>query len=107
MVRVTHDDEWRPKTHWTAEECDLNWNDPTFDEVALRLEEAPDPPVNLWRALSGLTPKQRFVIDLRYGIGGNGQHTQDETASFMGISRQAVSRIEERALNRLRSGAVY
>lgn len=76
-------------------------DDPTFEAVSVRLEAQPDPPVDLWRALGRLTEKQRFVIDLRYGLNGKGEHSEQEISVLMGISQQAVSRISERAMESL------
>ncbi len=59
------------------------------------------------RALLGavdrvLEGREREVIVLRYGIGGGRPLTQWETAKRMNISRSYVSRIEKKALLRLR-----
>jgi RNA polymerase primary sigma factor len=54
-------------------------------------------------ALDGLEPRERQVMTLRFGIGHNRMHTPDETAQIVGLSRQGVFRLEERALARLRS----
>ena len=48
-----------------------------------------------------LTPREREIITLRYGIGGGEPRTQREIASLLGISRSYVSRIEKRALEKL------
>ena len=49
-----------------------------------------------------LTDQERQVILLRYGLGGNPPHRQREVAKITGISRSYVSRIEKRALEKLR-----
>ena len=49
-----------------------------------------------------LTPQERLVIQLRYGLGGGKAHRQREVAQVTGISRSYVSRIEKRALEKLR-----
>jgi len=52
--------------------------------------------------LSDLTPKQRFVIERRYGLLDDGCcYTLVEIAGAMGISNQAVSRLERSALSML------
>ena len=48
-----------------------------------------------------LTPQERQVIKLRYGLGGQPPQRQREVASITGISRSYVSRIEKRALEKL------
>lgn len=49
-----------------------------------------------------LTERERRVIRLRYGLGGAEPLTQRECAERLGISRSYVSRIEKRAIARLR-----
>lgn len=50
-----------------------------------------------------LTDQERQVILLRYGLGGHRPHRQREVAQVTGISRSYVSRIEKRALEKLRA----
>jgi len=49
-----------------------------------------------------LTDQERQVILLRYGMAGAKAHRQREVAQLLGISRSYVSRIEKRALQKLR-----
>ena len=49
-----------------------------------------------------LTEQERKVIVLRYGLSGHKPHRQREVARITGISRSYVSRIEKRALEKLR-----
>ncbi|HIS67125.1 MAG TPA: RNA polymerase sporulation sigma factor SigK [Candidatus Scatomorpha merdipullorum] len=51
---------------------------------------------------TALTERERRVIRLRYGLGGAEPLTQRECAERLGISRSYVSRIEKRAIARLR-----
>ncbi len=50
-----------------------------------------------------LSDQERQVIILRYGLGGGQSHRQREVAKLCGISRSYVSRIEKRALQKLRA----
>ena len=50
-----------------------------------------------------LTDQERQVIVARYGLGGGAPQRQREVAKLTGISRSYVSRIEKRALEKLRS----
>lgn len=50
-----------------------------------------------------LTPQEQTVIRLRYGLDGNTPQRQREVADRTGISRSYVSRIEKRALEKLRT----
>ena len=47
--------------------------------------------------------RERTIILKRYGLCGNKPHTQKEVAAMMGISRSYVSRIEKKALEKLRN----
>lgn len=51
-----------------------------------------------------LTGREREIIILRYGLGGSREITQREIGHRLGISRSYVSRIEKRALEKLREG---
>ena len=50
-----------------------------------------------------LTEQERQVIIARYGLGGGAPLRQREVAKLTGISRSYVSRIEKRALEKLRA----
>ena len=50
-----------------------------------------------------LTPREKEVILKRYGIGGGKVQTQRELAKKLNISRSYISRIEKKALEKLRS----
>lgn len=50
-----------------------------------------------------LTRREAEIIRLRYGLGGTVPLTQREIAASFGISRSYVSRIEKRALEKLRT----
>ena len=52
---------------------------------------------------TALTPQERQVIVLRYGLGSNQPHRQREVAEKIGLSRSYVSRIEKKALQKLRN----
>ena len=48
-----------------------------------------------------LTPRERKIINMRYGLNKEDEKTQKEIAKIMKISRSYVSRIEKRALTKL------
>ena len=57
----------------------------------------------LHRAIEGcLSDQEKEVIRLRYGLDGHPPKRQREVAKVTGISRSYVSRIEKRALQKLR-----
>ena len=55
-------------------------------------------------ALELLAPRERLVVDLRFGITKPRQYTLAEVGSQLGISRERVRQIERTALKKLRSG---
>ena len=75
-----------------AEDCDL------LEQICSREMAG-----QLRRAMeSCLTAQEKQVIVLRYGLNGQPPKRQREVAQITGISRSYVSRIEKRALGRLR-----
>ena len=51
---------------------------------------------------SELLPREREIIVLRYGLRGYQPRTQREVAKYLGISRSYVSRIEKKALEKMK-----
>jgi len=49
-----------------------------------------------------LKGREKRIIELRYGLANKGSKTQMEIAEMFGISRSYVSRIETKAINKLR-----
>lgn len=49
-----------------------------------------------------LQPRERMIVSLRYGLTGGKEMPQRELAKLLGISRSYVSRIEKKALEKLR-----
>lgn len=59
--------------------------------------------VQLRRAMAScLTDQERQVLELRYGLTGKPPQRQREVALAAGLSRSYVSRIEKRAMQKLR-----
>lgn len=52
---------------------------------------------------TALTPREAEIITLRYGLSGKPPQPQREVAKLFGISRSYVSRIEKRALEKLKA----
>ena len=50
-----------------------------------------------------LTERERQILILRYGLQGNPEATQNEIGTQLGISRSYVSRIEKKALQKLKA----
>ena len=52
---------------------------------------------------ASLSAREALIIKKRYGLCGENEMTQREIAQSMGISRSYVSRIEKKALEKLKS----
>ena len=50
------------------------------------------------QVLSSLPPRERLVLEMRYGLTDGKQHPQHEVATVLGISRSYVSRVEKKAI---------
>ncbi|MBQ3094865.1 MAG: RNA polymerase sporulation sigma factor SigE [Clostridia bacterium] len=74
----------------------------TDDSEALRPLEEEDDRALLLGAVDRLSPRERRIIEMRYGLRGQREKTQKEVADVMGISQSYISRIEKRILARLR-----
>jgi RNA polymerase primary sigma factor len=54
------------------------------------------------RSLARLSPRQRDVVRLRFGLGGHEPSTLDEIGHRFGLTRERIRQIEASALTRLR-----
>jgi RNA polymerase primary sigma factor len=57
----------------------------------------------LSRALDSLPDRDRQVLELRYGLGGEEPHTLEHIGRRLGITRERVRQIEVESLSRLSS----
>ena len=74
----------------------------TEEDLILRpLEDDVDLCV-LRQALRELSPREREIIAMRYGLEGRQELTQKEVAGKMGISQSYISRLEKRIMLKLR-----
>ena len=71
------------------------------DMIQSKLEEAVDITV-LRRSLTLLSPRERELIAMRYGLEGRREQTQKEAAAVLGISQSYISRLEKKILLRLK-----
>lgn len=56
----------------------------------------------LLEAVQRLSPRERRIMELRFGLGGKKEHTQKEVADCLGISQSYISRLEKRIISRLK-----
>ncbi len=77
--------------------------DAVLDDISLKIQVS-----KLIAAIdASLTPREKTVILSRYGVLGCEPKTQREVAADLGISRSYVSRIEKKALLKLREELKY
>jgi RNA polymerase sigma factor (sigma-70 family) len=69
---------------------------------ALQSVEFGDAMSSMERALAALRPRERAVVELRYGIGGAEPLRLIDVAAQLGLSRERVRQIQSEALKRLR-----
>ena len=71
-------------------------------DVSTKMEIHRDIDIIMRHIDSVLTDREKEIIKKRYGLFGENEYTQREIASVLGISRSYVSRIEKRALEKLK-----
>mgnify|MGYP001717030065 CR=1 FL=1 len=89
------------KTDWDGNELllsDVLGTRP--DTVSVNLDREIERDI-LRDALERLNPREKRIIMLRFGLGGQRERTQKEVADLLGISQSYISRLEKRILNRL------
>ena len=98
LVSVVSLDASRDDDGWTLEE---RISDPRAllpaESVEFENEKS-----SMARALAALRPRERAVVELRYGIGVDEPLTLNEIAARLGLSRERIRQIQVEALRRLR-----
>ena len=87
---------------WDSNELslsDLLGSDP--DVVNRGVEQEAEKQV-LLEAVARLQPRERQIMELRFGLHNGREHTQKEVADTLGISQSYISRLEKRIIERLR-----
>lgn len=73
------------------------------DDAHRKVELSDDIRILYQRVESELSPRERLVLKMRYGLYNEEEYTQREIAGRLGISRSYVSRIEKSAIEKLRA----
>ena len=89
-------------TDWDGKELLLSDVMGTEEDVVMRPLEADVDRQLLHNAVAKLSPRERDIISLRFGLGGQKELTQKEVADHLGISQSYISRLEKRIIMRLR-----
>lgn len=56
----------------------------------------------LENAINRLSPREKRIVELRFGLQDGNEKTQKEVADFLGISQSYISRLEKRIIKKLR-----
>ena len=75
------------------------------DAVSRPLEDDADRKM-LRESIACLNPRERRIIELRFGLQNTREYTQKEVADIMGISQSYISRLEKRTISRLKKEMV-
>ena len=90
-------------TDWDGNELllsDILGTEP--DLVSRNLDSAVEKEM-LYNAIKTLNPREKSIVNLRYGLGQEKEHTQKEVADMMGISQSYISRLEKRIIETLKN----
>ncbi|MBC5748112.1 RNA polymerase sporulation sigma factor SigE [Dysosmobacter sp. NSJ-60] len=89
-------------TDWDGNELLLSDVLGTDADVVMRpIEEDVDRSL-LAAAIDLLSPREKQIITMRFGLGGGNEQTQKEVADQLGISQSYISRLEKRIISRLK-----
>ena len=89
-------------TDWDGNELLLSDVLGTDEDVVMRpIEDDVDRSL-LAAAINMLSPREKQIITLRFGLGGRKEQTQKEVADQLGISQSYISRLEKRIISRLK-----
>ena len=89
-------------TDWDGNELllsDVLGSEP--DEINRGLECEDEKKV-LLETVNSLSSRERLIMNMRFGLGGETEHTQKEVADILGISQSYISRLEKRIIARLK-----
>ena len=86
---------------WDGNELLLSDIMGTEPDLVSRDLEADEEKTALRQAIDHLNPREKQIIDLRYGMKDGNERTQKEVADLMGISQSYISRLEKKIIVKL------
>ena len=89
-------------TDWDGNELLLSDVLGTEENSAMQEIEQDEERQVIFRAVSALAPREREIIEMRFGLRTGREMTQKEVADALGISQSYISRLEKRIIERLR-----
>ncbi|HPQ39580.1 MAG TPA: RNA polymerase sigma factor RpoD [bacterium] len=75
---------------------DTNADSPSEAVINMSLKE------QVQSTLSTLTPREKMVLRMRFGIGAGYEHTLEEVGEYFAVTRERIRQIEAKALRKLR-----
>lgn len=90
-------------TDWDGNElllCDVLGSEP--DVVNKDIEQELEKKL-LLQAVDKLNPREKLIMELRFGLNNKKELTQKQVADQLGISQSYISRLEKKIINRLRN----
>ena len=72
------------------------------DTVSTNIEQEVEI-TQLLEAVSKLNTREAMIMELRFGLNGNEEHTQKQVADLLGISQSYISRLEKKIIGKLKS----
>lgn len=88
-------------TDWDGNELLLSDIMGTEADLVSHDLEAEEERKALYKAIGHLKPREKRIIDLRYGMQDGNERTQKEVADMMGISQSYISRLEKKIIDKL------
>ncbi len=73
-------------------------NDTVSADIEQEAERA-----QLLEAVSRLNTREAMIMELRFGLNGNREHTQKQVADMLGISQSYISRLEKKIIGKLKA----
>ncbi|MEJ9279990.1 MULTISPECIES: RNA polymerase sporulation sigma factor SigE [Ureibacillus] len=68
-----------------------------MNDVEKKIERA-----SMFEAINGLSERERYIMECRFGLNGKKEMTQKEVADHLGISQSYISRLEKKIISELR-----
>lgn len=71
------------------------------EEVGREIEQE-DEKALLLNLIGKLSPREKQIIEMRFGLNGYEEYTQKQVADYLGISQSYISRLEKRIIEKLK-----
>lgn len=96
-MTVSIDRDLDPSGEFTLREVLTDSHQPEYNDRPA----GPDLNNRIGMALSGLSSRERLVLELRYGLNAKKTETLEQVSNRLGVSRERVRQIQEQAIRKL------